>query len=116
MIFVNFPHKIQYCSLLNDNTWTKKFDQLAQSPYMYKGNAWVSYEDVSSITAKARLAQTYNLAGVMIKSLDFDDCSNKCHLGNWPLISAVRQGMSQEYPDSIYYKVLIDIDIEIEDY
>lgn len=45
-------------------------------PYAYKGNQWVSYDDVSDIRQKSRFIKQMNLGGGMVWALDLDDFRN----------------------------------------
>lgn len=56
---------------------------------MYSGNMWLSYEDQTSITDKANLANKYNLGGVMTWALHQDDYDGVCSSCKWPLLSAL---------------------------
>lgn len=40
------------CRLINDPTWTKKFDDVAKVPYAYNSEQWISYENEKSIRIK----------------------------------------------------------------
>jgi hypothetical protein len=34
--------------------WVEKWDEVAQVPYMYKGERWVSYDNQKSVAIKVR--------------------------------------------------------------
>lgn len=46
-------------------------------PYAFRGNQWVSYDDVSEIRRKARLVKRLGLGGGMVWALDLDDFRNR---------------------------------------
>lgn len=56
---------------------------------MFRGNVWISYEDQQSVTDKANLANTYNLGGVMLWSLNQDDYDGVCSSCKWPLLKSL---------------------------
>ncbi|KAL7735678.1 hypothetical protein ACLKA6_002556 [Drosophila palustris] len=58
--------------------WQKEFDNVAQVPYAYKGDQWVSYENGRSISAKMRLVKEQRLGGVQVISIDADDFQGDC--------------------------------------
>ncbi|XP_034479845.1 chitinase-like protein 3 [Drosophila innubila] len=58
--------------------WEKKFDNIAQVPYAYKGDQWVSYENGRSISAKMHLVKEQRLGGAQVMSLDADDFQGDC--------------------------------------
>ena len=42
-------------------------------PYAYKGNQWVSFDDVAMIKYKSEYIKNLDLGGAMIWALDLDD-------------------------------------------
>lgn len=58
--------------------WQKKFDKIAQVPYAYKGDQWISYEDGRSISAKMHFVKEQRLGGVQVLSIDADDFQGDC--------------------------------------
>lgn len=46
-------------------------------PYAYKGNQWVSFDDVEIIKKKVNFIKSLNLAGGMVWALDLDDFKNR---------------------------------------
>jgi chitinase len=46
--------------------WTVLRDAISETPFMFEGNKWVSYDDELSIEKKSEVAAERNLAGVMI--------------------------------------------------
>ncbi|EFA06693.1 chitinase 8 precursor [Tribolium castaneum] len=57
----------------NAGGWTTVWDDEQKTPYMYKGNQWVGYDNPKSIAIKVQYAKSLNLAGVMIWSIETDD-------------------------------------------
>jgi chitinase len=58
-------------------------------PYAYRGNQWVSYDDVPMVTKKSEYIKRMGLGGGMIWALDFDDFTNSCGQGKYPLLTAI---------------------------
>lgn len=79
----------EFCQELNRGGWTVVYDEDQQTPYAYKGNQWMGYDNPRSITAKSKYAVDNRLAGVMIWALDYDDASNVCGTGWNPLFVAI---------------------------
>lgn len=62
--------------------------------FAYKGDQWVSFDDVTSIKMKGEYIKKNNLAGAMITSLDTDDYSGTyCGQGKYPLIRTLRESL-----------------------
>ncbi|UTW68177.1 T9SS type A sorting domain-containing protein [bacterium SCSIO 12643] len=50
----------------NMSGWTYHWDNEAKVPYLTKGNFFLSYDDVNSITEKAKYVDSNNIAGVIV--------------------------------------------------
>ena len=44
-----------------------------QTPYSYKGTEWISYDDVTSLSAKLNIVSARSLGGAFFWSIDQDD-------------------------------------------
>lgn len=42
----------EICPYFDDEDWTKEWDPIALTPYMYKGNQWISYDTEQSLALK----------------------------------------------------------------
>jgi len=63
--------------------------------YAFKGDQWVSYNDVSIIQQKADYVKQHKLGGAMVWALDLDDFSGEfCGQGKYPLLKALEKGLS----------------------
>lgn len=80
---------LEICKNLMAGGWTTVYDTQQQSPYSYKGNQWVGYDNVQSIKAKSQYCLTKGLGGVMMWALDNDDFYNVCGGGATPLLNAI---------------------------
>lgn len=67
-----------------------RFDWEQMSPYMFRGNQWVGYDNAESIRIKTRYAVDNGLGGVMLWAVDYDDHRNRCGEGAFPLLRAIR--------------------------
>jgi len=52
---------------------TVVWDNLSQTPYLYKGKTWVSYDNPKSFAAKGKFTVAYKLRGVFVWDIDEDD-------------------------------------------
>lgn len=59
--------------------------------YAFKGDQWVSFDDVANIKRKGEYIKKNELAGAAVWTLDLDDFGgNACGQGKYPLITALR--------------------------
>jgi len=70
--------------------WKVYFDDYLKAPYMVKGNQWVGYDNLESITYKAQYANTKGLAGGMVWSIDTDDFRGRCNL-KYAILERIKQ-------------------------
>lgn len=75
------------------NTWTYKWSNVYDVPYIYKGHQWISYDNVKSLEKKVDFALGKNLAGVMIWSIETDDFRGKCGQ-KYPLLNAINNKLN----------------------
>ncbi len=59
-------------ALLAAGKTTRYFDEEAQSPWLYDGHSFISYEDAASLRAKAAYAREHHLLGIFAWSLEHD--------------------------------------------
>ena len=83
----------EVCSLIREGGWQQTTDP-AGSPYMYKGDQWIGYDDVHFVTQKMQYIRTKNLGGAMIWAIDLDDFQGVCGQ-KWPLLNAINQGLGR---------------------
>lgn len=63
----------------------------AKAPFAFNDTLWIGYESERSAMRKVDFAMSYDLAGMMIWSIEQDDCNNLCE--GWykcPIITAVK--------------------------
>ena len=81
------------CEML-EHGWTVRRDPVSKTPFAYKGDQWVSFDDLESIRIKARFVKQMDLAGAMVWSIDSDDSKGRCGNGNFPLLKAINMSMN----------------------
>lgn len=82
----------EVCMKTKRDGWTVVRPENA-GPYTYYENQWISYEDVETVSVKAKYIRAMRLGGGMIWSLDFDDFTALCGCGFYPLLAALHQDM-----------------------
>lgn len=45
----------QICTMRKTQVWTEMWNTAKQVPYIYKGNQWISFDNVKSVQAKVSL-------------------------------------------------------------
>ena len=75
----------QIRELIASGASKRYFDEAAQSPWLYDGSTFISYEDTASMTAKAAYIRQQGLLGVSCWALDQDDSGE--------LVQALDQGL-----------------------
>ena len=74
--------------------WLIEEDDCYKTPYMTNGPYWFSFETEPSIGLKAKLANHYGLAGMMVFSLDMDDFSAEYTAKTYPLLRALNDALA----------------------
>lgn len=82
----------EICDKIKKQGWTV-VKNAQYGPYAYKGNQWVSYDDVETMSIKSKYIRDTKLAGTMIWALDMDDFRGSCGEGKYPLLSALNKGL-----------------------
>lgn len=90
----------EICQKIKEEQWTVVQDpQGRRGPYACKGNQWVGFDDIHSITIKVNLVKKLGLGGAMIWALDLDDFRNVCGDGHYPLLTTIARGLSHTDTD-----------------
>lgn len=66
------------CQKIQNDGWTREYDKIGEAPYAYKGDQWVGYDDVQSLTVKIKFVKEKGYGGVMIWAIDQDDNKGDC--------------------------------------
>ncbi|KAF7994541.1 hypothetical protein HCN44_004013 [Aphidius gifuensis] len=91
----------EICDRINNHGWTVVQDENNSiGPYAYKGNQWVSFDDVTMVKRKAQFIRDNHLGGGMIWALDLDDFRGKCGHGRHPLLSTLQQVLASPPNDN----------------
>lgn len=84
----------EICQKIDNEQWHKrKFASDHQGPIAFKGNQWVSYDDIDSAILKTQYVIKNRLGGLMVWTLDNDDFRGSCPSSRQqenPLITAIR--------------------------
>lgn len=84
----------EICDRIRNRGWTMVKDPLERmGPYAFKGDQWVSYDDVDIIKDKVNFIKSLNLGGGMVWALDLDDFRNRCGQGKHPLLNTIKNGL-----------------------
>ncbi|XP_073944065.1 chitinase 10 isoform X2 [Choristoneura fumiferana] len=112
----------EICDRIRNKGWNVVKDPYGRmGPYAYKGNQWVSFDDVEIVRKKTEFIKSLNLGGGMIWALDLDDFRNRCGQGNHPLLNTIKKGLLNPKIEieSVQPKPTphpsIDIDDDLED-
>ncbi|XP_023290069.1 probable chitinase 10 [Orussus abietinus] len=82
----------EICENVKNEGWSVTKDpEKRVGPYAYKGDQWVSYDDVTNVIEKANLIIDLNLGGGMVWALDLDDFKNLCQCGRYPLLRTLSE-------------------------
>uniref|UniRef100_A0A0K8T1H2 GH18 domain-containing protein n=1 Tax=Lygus hesperus TaxID=30085 RepID=A0A0K8T1H2_LYGHE len=80
----------EICSSVKRYHWNiKRESDGSMGPYAFKGDQWVSYDDISDIKKKSELIKSMGLGGGMVWTPAFDDFKNTCGCGRYPLLTAL---------------------------
>lgn len=80
----------ELCEKFKEN-WNNDWDDEQKVPYAFKGDQFVSYENLRSLKEKINYLKDKKLGGIMFWSMDMDDFTgNFCHKGKFPFIKAAK--------------------------
>ncbi|XP_069798313.1 acidic mammalian chitinase-like isoform X2 [Narcine bancroftii] len=85
----------EVCSFLKGATedWIEE----QQIPYAYKGDEWVSYDNLKSYEKKVEWLKNNSFGGAMVWTIDMDDYEGtSCNQGKFPLISKLNAVLSSD--------------------
>ncbi|XP_073847079.1 probable chitinase 10 [Musca autumnalis] len=83
---------------LSKSGYNFKFDDAHGVPYAYNDNQWIGFDDAKSIAMKVQLANSLNLGGVMVRSLESDDFRGTCG-EEYVLLKAINNTLDDEHHD-----------------
>lgn len=76
--------------------WTVVRDpENRMGPYAYKGNQWVSFDDLDTVQQKVDFLKQQDLGGAMVWALDLDDFKGTFCLSDdtYPLLRTINRGL-----------------------
>lgn len=83
----------EICKEVLTESWEELWDEVSQTPYMYKEDKFVAFDNSSSIAMKTRYAYDEKLAGVMIWAIDNDDFMAECSNIRYPLLRTINSAL-----------------------
>lgn len=85
----------EICNTVKTQSWNVvHFPDMGS--YAYAGNQWVGYDDVEDFRLKSQFIKDKRLGGGMIWALDYDDFSNRCGCGTYPLLKTMNAVLRQK--------------------
>ena len=88
-----FVAYFEICDWLQQGGWQELKDE-AGSPYLVKGDQWIGYDNVESITNKMDYIKSRGLGGAMIWAVGLDDIRGTCGPKR-PLLQAINDGLGR---------------------
>jgi chitinase len=89
----------EICNYVQKKGWTVVQDELGtMGPYAYKGDQWVSFDDIDQIRRKSEYIKKMGLGGGMIWALDLDDFRGICGCEEHPLLKTINRVL-RNYPE-----------------
>ncbi|XP_044744290.1 chitinase-like protein 3 [Coccinella septempunctata] len=85
---------LEICELQRQGGWTVNWDDNTKTPYAYKGDQWIGYDNAESIRLKVEYAKSLNLGGTMIWSLETADFSGVCG-DKYPILTVIKNALSE---------------------
>lgn len=88
----------EICQNIKNKDWRVVRDRKGRmGPYAYKGDQWVSFDDIAMIRHKSQFVRAMDLGGAMIWALDLDDFRNVCGCEEYPLLRTINREL-RGYP------------------
>lgn len=92
-----FVAYFEICQWLEEGGW-QELEDPAGSPYIVKGDQWIGYDTVDSITNKMQFIKSCGLGGAMIWAVGLDDIKGICGQER-PLLRAINDGLGRDNDD-----------------
>ncbi|XP_044021360.1 chitinase-3-like protein 1 [Aphidius gifuensis] len=87
----------EICEMHLKEQWDIHYDEQRCVPYAQKGNQWISFDNIDSITQKVKFIIELDLGGAMVWSLETDDFRGKCGK-KYPLLNTLHEVLSGNEP------------------
>lgn len=85
----------ELCGFISSGQYQRAWDWDGHVPYAFRGNQWITYDDVESITHKSEFILNYGLGGAMVWSIDTEDFHGPCGQGPNPLLQTINRIVRQ---------------------
>ncbi|XP_045460333.1 chitinase-3-like protein 1 [Harmonia axyridis] len=85
---------LEICELQQQGGWTVNWDDNTKTPYAYKGDQWIGYDNSESIRFKVQYAKDLNLGGIMIWSLETADFNGICG-ESYPILTSIKKTINE---------------------
>ncbi|XP_052873193.1 oviduct-specific glycoprotein-like [Anopheles cruzii] len=72
----------------DEKGWKFDWDERSASPFAYRGNEWIGYENEVSLEEKAYFVDNEDLGGILVVALENDDYKGVCGK-KYPLLTAL---------------------------
>ncbi|XP_014472435.1 PREDICTED: chitinase-3-like protein 1 [Dinoponera quadriceps] len=87
----------EICEYLKQGGWSVVRHPEHRTPYAYKDNQWVGYDDIESLTEKMKYIKSLGLGGAMMWSIETDDFKGLCG-EKYPLLKTLNAGLRGGVP------------------
>ncbi|KAL5237863.1 hypothetical protein ACI65C_005273 [Semiaphis heraclei] len=96
---VGYLTYFQTCNFISSINVSTVFDDDTKTPYSYYKNDWISYDNPLSLALKAEYANSLDLGGVMLFSLNADDynASSICSSSVFPLTTIIKKALNNKF-------------------
>ncbi|XP_011706928.1 PREDICTED: chitinase-3-like protein 1 [Wasmannia auropunctata] len=87
----------EICESFKQGGWTVARQEEHRTPYAYKGDQWVGYDDVTSFAEKTAYINSLGLGGAMVWSIETDDFLGTCG-EKYPLLKTLNARLRRQVP------------------
>ena len=84
----------EICLKIQNEGWTRVFDDVRRVPYAFGGGRWVGYDDAQSIQEKMNYVNVNGLGGAFIWEMTGDDSTGACGAGTFPLTNIIKSSLT----------------------
>jgi len=96
---VGYVSYYQTCNFISSIHVSTVFDDVTKTPYSYYKNDWITYDNQLSLALKAEYANSLDLGGAMVFSLNADDynASSICSSSVFPLTTTIKKVLYNKF-------------------
>ncbi|XP_077512314.1 chitinase-3-like protein 1 [Amblyomma americanum] len=93
---------VETCRRAGHMGWRRTWATYASTPYITKGDQWVSYDDKDSADVKVRWFRDRWLGGGFVWTVDEDDYAGNCRQSErYPIVNVMHNVLKDYYPFNI---------------